>query len=967
MKISISRMLLSSLLAAILLAGCSDNTIGPNHPPRAVAGPDGNLDVNTPATLDGSASFDPDGDDLDFSWSILVAPPGAQATIAAVEEETTTLRPDVAGTWLIGLVVTDSRGLSSRPDVVRLEVRSTTCTSDADCDDGIACTVDRCRTDTGRCDFTPDDSRCADDGVFCNGAEVCTPGVGCTSSGDPCLDEPGACDEENDICGGCGDGVIANGEDCDPAAPAGSHCCNPATCRWTLAGEADPQGTCSGAPECQLDVCDGAGNCTFANAPEGSSCGDPGSSDCDRPDSCLGGSCQANREPPATVCRPAAGECDVAEHCDGVNPDCPPDEFAPPGTQCTDLSADDCRDAQCDGAGNCDQAHAFEPDGSDCAGDGVGCTRDECQGGTCRHLPDDGNCPPDGLFCNGVEYCDPASDCTSPGNPCLDPGDCDEDNDACRSCGDGLVSNGEDCDPAPPAGDNCCDPLTCRWTANGQPDPQAACTGAPVCHQDVCDGSGGCTTAFSAPGTACGDQTDDDCTDPDSCDGAGRCLPNNAPSGTACGNSSFCGGSGTCDDDGRCLAANLVAGDYCDGGQLVHCDGNGGETSRVNCALGCVDAAPSSRCRQVDPANVESNLLCAGTTALVIDAPATIDTSSGDIVYDAGGLIAHSDTIVSQPNPGRPIMVFSFTSIDIAADVSVIGTRPLALLSCGDISLDAVINACGRANLGGPGGRDGGASESDGIGYYSGYGRGGPGRNNNPWSCAGGGGGAFGGDGGQGGDGGSNYYGGAGGTSYGTAELEPLLGGSGGGGGGDWGGGSAGWGGGGGGAVQLTAGGALTIGPGSGITACGAGGGTNNDVEGIAGGGGGSGGGILLEGVTVTIDGIVAANGGGGGGGDGYEDSADATPGDDGYFGTSRAQGGSGTAGSYNDGGDGGRGGAADEPWGDPGEDMRKAGGGGGAAGRIRINTASGNVSGSFTLSPFPATGLTTFGIVDSI
>ena len=133
----------------------------------------------------------------------------------------------------------------------------------------------------------------------------------------------------------------------------------------------------------------------------------------------------------------------------------------------------------------------------------------------------------------------------------------------------------------------------------------------------------------------------------------------------------------------------------------------------------------------------------------------------------------------------------------------------------------------------------------------------------------------------------------------------------------------------------------------------------------------GNGGGTITvsskSGVTVTIDGIVAANGGGGGGGDGYEDSADATPGDDGYFGTSRAQGGSGTAGSYNDGGDGGRGGAADEPWGDPGEDMRKAGGGGGAAGRIRINTASGNVSGSFTLSPFPATGLTTFGIVDSI
>ena len=32
-----------------------------------------------------------------------------------------------------------------------------------------------------------------------------------------------------------------------------------------------------------------------------------------------------------------------------------------------------------------------------------------------------------------------------------------------------------------------------------------------------------------------GDETDDDCTDPDTCDGAGSCLDNHETAGTACG------------------------------------------------------------------------------------------------------------------------------------------------------------------------------------------------------------------------------------------------------------------------------------------------------------------------------------------------------------------------------------------------------------------------------------------------
>jgi hypothetical protein len=47
---------------------------------------------------------------------------------------------------------------------------------------------------------------------------------------------------------------------------------------------------------------------------------------------CASGTCMPQSA--QTMCRPAAGPCDVAELCDGVSLDCPPDAVAPAGTQC---------------------------------------------------------------------------------------------------------------------------------------------------------------------------------------------------------------------------------------------------------------------------------------------------------------------------------------------------------------------------------------------------------------------------------------------------------------------------------------------------------------------------------------------------------------------------------------------------------------------------------------------------------
>ena len=72
------------------------------------------------------------------------------------------------------------------------------CESNADCDDGVPCTIDTCDS-TNVCQFTPNDADCPDDGLFCNGDEFCDSENDCSSTGDPC-DEGEVCDEDNDIC-----------------------------------------------------------------------------------------------------------------------------------------------------------------------------------------------------------------------------------------------------------------------------------------------------------------------------------------------------------------------------------------------------------------------------------------------------------------------------------------------------------------------------------------------------------------------------------------------------------------------------------------------------------------------------------------------------------------------------------------------------------------------------------------------
>src|SRR5206468_3776065 len=146
-----------------------------------------------------------------------------------------------------------------------------------------------------------------------------------------------------------------------------------------------------------------------------------------------------------TVCRAAAGECDLPETCTGSSATCPADTGArkTSGTACTD-DGNPCTLDQCDGTSiacqhplntstttvcraavnGCDVAEnctgtsttcptdLFQAGGTPCTDDGNPCTTDVCSGtsATCTHPAGNAGaaCPDDGDPCT-ADTCDGAS------------------------------------------------------------------------------------------------------------------------------------------------------------------------------------------------------------------------------------------------------------------------------------------------------------------------------------------------------------------------------------------------------------------------------------------------------------------------------------------------------------------------------------------------------------------------------
>ncbi|MBW2702714.1 MAG: VCBS repeat-containing protein [Deltaproteobacteria bacterium] len=305
----------------------------------------------------------------------------------------------------------------------------------------------------------------------------------------------------------CGDGIVADSEQCDPGDPLNDPCCDPGSCRWVAVGQGDPQGVCTGALECQVDVCDGMGACVIEQAPDGSACQDDGLF-CNGPEECAGGTCVSSGDPcPGTACMHCN---EAADNCfDPAGTHCPDDEIYCNGVETCDgsgncvSSGDPCAEplvcdeglgacTGCQQDGDCPPCQLCDIENSICINQDAGedrkddcsegaCLTGFCNGqGTCEALAADTPCPDqdacngeetcdglgtcqsanplncdDGLYCNGVETCDAQTGCVAGQDPCDDGNECtgdscDEESD---TCGNELdpdcevdTGNGEGCD-----------------------------------------------------------------------------------------------------------------------------------------------------------------------------------------------------------------------------------------------------------------------------------------------------------------------------------------------------------------------------------------------------------------------------------------------------------------------------------------------------------------------------------------
>jgi len=225
------------------------------------------------------------------------------------------------------------------------------------CNDGVACTTDACNEPSGTCSHTPNNGAC-NDGLFCNGSETCHVTLGYQAGTPPnCADSVActldSCNEATDSCdhtpdnGACNDGLFCNGSE---------------TCNVTLGCQAGTPPNCADSVACTVDSCNEATD-SCDHTPDNGACDD------------------------ALFCN-GAETCNVSLGCQAGSNPCP-------GQACDE--------------------------GTD----------------TCVNCITNGDCS-DGQFCNGVETCVSGS-CQAGTDPCA-PEPCDESTDTCGGGAEVWVS-----------------------------------------------------------------------------------------------------------------------------------------------------------------------------------------------------------------------------------------------------------------------------------------------------------------------------------------------------------------------------------------------------------------------------------------------------------------------------------------------------------------------------------------------
>ncbi|MBW2989423.1 hypothetical protein KY358_03835 [Candidatus Woesearchaeota archaeon] len=300
----------------------------------------------------------------------------------------------------------------------------------ADCNDDVDCTYDSCNEATDSCDNTADDAYC-DDNLWCNGIETCDAINDCQAGTAPVLD----------------DGVSCTVDQCDEANDEITHTPDDSLCLDGL--------WCNG-----IETCDSINDCQ-AGTP----------ADCNDDVDCTDDSCN-----------------EATDSCDNTADD----------AYCDD-------NLWCNGIETCDSINDCQAGTAPVLDDGISCTVDQCDEANdeITHTPDDSLCL-DGLWCNGIETCDAINDCQDGIIPDCDDGiSCTVD-----QCGEGIDLDDNlgtciydtsscscvldtDCDDGNPCTDDTCNPdLTCSHTNN---DANSCNDGLYCTINDHCS-SGSCTS-----------------------------------------------------------------------------------------------------------------------------------------------------------------------------------------------------------------------------------------------------------------------------------------------------------------------------------------------------------------------------------------------------------------------------------------------------------------------------------------
>jgi len=484
-----------------------------------------------------------------------------------------------------------------------------------ECDDGVACTLDSCDPIEGFCTHDPSDALC-DNGIFCDGVETCDVLLGCqagpTTDCDDAVDcTVDACNETTDQCDHTPDHVS-----CDN----GIFCDGMEVCDLALDCQAGPAETCDDGVGCTVDTCIVATD-ACEHSPDDAAC-DNGLY-CDGDETCdvlLG--CQAG----------VSVDCDddVACTVDSCNETLDVCDNTPNNAACDD-------GLFCNGMESCDPLLGCQAGSATDCDDAVDCTVDACNETTnqCDNTPDHVSCD-NGIFCDGMEVCDLALDCQAgPAETCDDGIGCTVDlcnvtTDACEhSPDDAACDNGLYCD-----GDETCDALLgCQAGVSVDCDDDISCT-VDSCNEAL-----------------------------DACD--------NTPNNAACDDGLFCNGFETCSDIDGCLAGT----DPCLIGEL--CDES---TNQCNVAsvsgtwMSFADSAAIPSLGIVENEDIVS--YNAGTWSLIFDGS---DVGLSAFTIDGLARLADGSILLSFAEPGSIAGMTGGPSGDILDDSDIVRFIPAFL------------------------------------------------------------------------------------------------------------------------------------------------------------------------------------------------------------------------------------------------------------------------------------------------